>query len=49
MIDGDLFDLISDIAVDIRGDNTRPFGGIQLIATGDFFQVRPFGVPFVPG
>ena len=40
MVDGDLFDKLEAIARQIRG-NGRPFGGIQLIITGDFFQLPP--------
>lgn len=47
MVDGDLFDKLEQIARTIR-NNGRPFGGIQLIITGDFFQLPPvpeFGKP----
>lgn len=40
MVDGDLFDKLEQIARTIR-NNGRPFGGIQLIITGDFFQLPP--------
>jgi ATP-dependent DNA helicase PIF1 len=40
MIDGDLFDKLEQIARMIRG-NGSPFGGIQLVITGDFFQLPP--------
>ena len=40
MVDGDLFDKLEGIARTIR-NNGRPFGGIQLIITGDFFQLPP--------
>ena len=40
MVDGDLFDKLEQIARAIRG-NGRPFGGIQLVVTGDFFQLPP--------
>jgi hypothetical protein len=36
------------VAIDTRlrylGDNSKPFGGKQIIATGDFFQLPPFAV-----
>jgi ATP-dependent DNA helicase PIF1 len=37
MVDGDLFDKLEAIARQLR-NNGRPFGGIQLVITGDFFQ-----------
>ncbi|CAG8983468.1 hypothetical protein HYALB_00000637 [Hymenoscyphus albidus] len=40
MVDGDLFDKLEAIARSIR-NNGRPFGGIQLVITGDFFQLPP--------
>ncbi|EYC02972.1 hypothetical protein Y032_0096g2872 [Ancylostoma ceylanicum] len=40
MIDADYFTRIEYVARNIRGDN-RPFGGIQLIVTGDFLQLPP--------
>lgn len=40
MVDGDLFDKLENIARIIR-NNGRPFGGIQLVITGDFFQLPP--------
>ncbi|CAG8748853.1 22713_t:CDS:2, partial [Cetraspora pellucida] len=40
MLDGELFDTLEGIARNIK-NNTRPFGGIQLIITGDFFQLPP--------
>ena len=40
MVDGDLFDKLESIARSIRG-NARPFGGMQLVITGDFFQLPP--------
>ena len=40
MVDGELFDKLEEIARSIR-NNGRPFGGIQLVITGDFFQLPP--------
>lgn len=40
MVDGDLFDKLEGVARIIR-NNGRPFGGIQLVITGDFFQLPP--------
>lgn len=40
MIDGKLFTKIDEIAKILR-NSTAPFGGIQLVCTGDFFQLPP--------
>lgn len=40
MVDGDLFDKLEELARRIRS-NGRPFGGIKLVVTGDFFQLPP--------
>lgn len=40
MVDGDFFDKIEAVARHIRRTE-RPFGGIQLILCGDFFQLPP--------
>lgn len=40
MVDGDLFDKLSQIGRVLR-NNGRPWGGIQLVITGDFFQLPP--------
>ena len=40
MVDGELFDKLSQIGRTIRR-NGRPWGGIQLVLTGDFFQLPP--------
>ncbi len=37
-----LFNMLNDIGKAVRG-NSRPFGGIQLIFSGDFFQLPPVG------
>lgn len=38
MIDAELFDKLDYIARVVRGRNC-PFGGVQLVCCGDFFQV----------
>jgi ATP-dependent DNA helicase PIF1 len=43
MLSAELFDLLSTIASRVRLDD-RPFGGIQLILCGDFFQLPPVGL-----
>lgn len=40
MLDGDLFDKLESIARKVRR-SVDTFGGIQLIVTGDFFQLPP--------
>ncbi|QLG70525.1 hypothetical protein HG535_0A04650 [Zygotorulaspora mrakii] len=40
MIDGALLDKLETLARKLR-KNEKPFGGIQLILTGDFFQLPP--------
>ena len=40
MVDGKLFDTLEYLARKIRG-NDAPFGGIQLVICGDFFQLPP--------
>ena len=40
MLDGRLLDFVNNVAKLIRGNN-KSFGGIQLIATGDFYQLPP--------
>lgn len=40
MVDGEFFDKLEGIARIVR-KNSRPFGGIQLVVTGDFFQLPP--------
>lgn len=40
MVDGDYFDKVEEIARYVR-NSEKPFGGIQLILCGDFFQLPP--------
>lgn len=40
MLDSALFDKLEQIACNIRC-NRKPFGGIQLVLVGDFFQLPP--------
>jgi ATP-dependent DNA helicase PIF1 len=40
MVDGELFDKLEGIARTIKKSG-QPFGGIQLVITGDFFQLPP--------
>ena len=40
MIDGNYFKKLEAVARSIKGSD-KPFGGIQLILTGDFLQLPP--------
>jgi ATP-dependent DNA helicase PIF1 len=40
MLDSDLFDKLNTVAQVVRKQLNKPFGGIQVVACGDFFQVR---------
>ncbi|KAG9104392.1 hypothetical protein FRC06_002946 [Ceratobasidium sp. 370] len=40
MVDARWFDVLSEIGKSIRGGD-KPFGGIQLVVCGDFFQLPP--------
>ena len=40
MVDAELFDKLDHIARNVRND-PRPFGNMQIIVTGDFFQLPP--------
>ena len=44
MVDASLFDKLEALARTLRKDE-RPFGGIQLVITGDFFQLPPVPDP----
>ncbi|KAG9308098.1 PIF1-like helicase-domain-containing protein [Chiua virens] len=41
MIDGHLFNTLAALAERLRKKTSKPFGGIQLVVTGDFFQLPP--------
>ncbi|KAL5632929.1 hypothetical protein ACGC1H_003427 [Rhizoctonia solani] len=41
MVDATWFDQLEEIARKVRGKWKRPFGGIQLVICGDFFQLPP--------
>ena len=43
MLDGGLFDKLEAMARIIKGCDA-PFGGIQLVLSGDFFQLPPVGL-----
>lgn len=41
MIDDNTLDKVSDVLKKIRDDDSKPFGGIQMILVGDFCQLSP--------
>ena len=41
MIDGMFFEALDAIGREVRGNRSKPFGGIQLVLSGDFFQLPP--------
>eukprot|EP00752_Nemacystus_decipiens_P004875 g4437.t1 len=43
MMEADLFDKLNIVAQRMKG-NSRPFGGVQLVLCGDFFQLPPVGI-----
>eukprot|EP00903_Cladosiphon_okamuranus_P022385 g20588.t2 len=43
MMEADLFDKLNIVAQRMKG-NSRPFGGVQLVLCGDFFQLPPIGI-----
>lgn len=45
MMSGEMFDKLEEIARKMKGNN-KPFGGIQLILCGDFFQCPPVNKKF---
>ncbi len=46
MISGDLFDTLNQLGKRLR-NNPKPFGGIQLVLVGDFFQLPPVYLPMI--
>jgi ATP-dependent DNA helicase PIF1 len=43
MLDGGFFEKLACVGARARAD-PRPFGGIQLVLCGDFFQLPPVGI-----
>ncbi|TFY58561.1 hypothetical protein EVJ58_g6338 [Rhodofomes roseus] len=41
MVDGELFELLASLGDRLRRKTDKPFGGLQLVITGDFFQLPP--------
>jgi ATP-dependent DNA helicase PIF1 len=44
MMSKHLFDILNIVGKTVRNCHSRPFGGIQLIFCGDFYQLPPVGV-----
>ena len=44
MLSAGMFDALSTIGCKIRNNFSEPFGGIQLVICGDFFQLPPVGL-----
>ncbi len=44
MISSNTFDLLSFIGKRIRDDFSKPFGGLQVVVCGDFYQLPPVGI-----
>jgi len=42
MLDGRMLSLVDLVCKTVRGSN-QPFGGLQIVAVGDFFQLPPVG------
>ena len=42
MLSADIFELLNHVSQTVR-KNELPFGGIQLVFSGDFYQLPPFG------
>ncbi len=49
MIDGQLFDALDAIGKQIRGNANQPFGGLQLVLSGDFYQLPPVSLRWGAG
>jgi ATP-dependent DNA helicase PIF1 len=43
MMSKKLFDLLNELGRRVRKNSDRPFGGIQVIFSGDFYQLPPVG------
>lgn len=41
MLEADQFDLIDEVVKTFKGNHFQPFGGMQVVLSGDFFQLPP--------
>jgi len=44
MVDGNFLDTLDKVAQLLRNDSEKPFGGLQVVLCGDFFQLPPVSV-----
>jgi len=47
MLSADLLDKLDFIGRKIRRENTKPFGGLQIVFSGDFLQLAPVKAKWV--
>ena len=47
MMSDELFEKINELGKLLRFNNEKPFGGIQIICLGDFYQLPPINTSFV--
>ena len=48
MVSGEMFEALERITSDVRGHGNGPFGGLQLVLCGDYFQCALFLKPCQP-
>jgi ATP-dependent DNA helicase PIF1 len=46
MIDGVLFGALDEVGKNVRGNPGRAFGGLQLILSGDLYQLPPVSLRY---
>ena len=45
MVSGEMFEALERLTSDIKGHGNEPFGGLQLVLCGDYFQYALFLQP----